>query len=267
MNKIFFIFFIFLQNFSFAQIDSVQQKMLEERKTMAEEIRKQYTSRCNEDRERAIADSKIKTVYYVNIPAPDGEEFLQEKEFSEILKKQNIIFGGTWMGSDIAGYYPSQKCYFVKMTKFAEEKFGEKFFDEKMDEALQLYVKNNPDKIFDYRRNEMDLNPILYGITSKDEQENYLKSSFWQQFKLPNGYIKRKEGELYSYLYAGFILDQKGNISGLEIEAEIHNKENIRFKNRLDANFKKYIQSLKWQPSTYKGYQVKNIESITIYLP
>lgn len=267
MNKIFFIFFIFLQNFSFAQIDSVQQKMLEERKTMAEEMRKQYTSQCNEDKERAIADSKIKTVYYVNIPAPDGEEFLQEKEFSEILKKHNIIFGGTWMGSDIVGYYSSQKCYFGKMTKFAEEKFGEKFFEEKMDEALQLYLKNNPDKIFDYRRNDMDINPILYGTRTREEQKKILESNFCNKYKLPKDYIKRKDGELYSYLYAGFILDQKGNISGLEIEANIKNKENNKYKKQLEKIFRKYIQSLKWQSSTYKGYKVKNIESINIYLP
>ena len=140
MNKIFLIVFIFLQNFSLAQIDSVQQKMLEERKKIAEEKGKLYTSRCNEDRERAEKDFQIKTIYYINIPAPNGEEFLQEKELSEILKKHNIIFGGTWMGSDIPGYYRNNECYYHTMTEKAEEKFGEIFFEKKINEVQINHV-------------------------------------------------------------------------------------------------------------------------------
>lgn len=255
-NILVFLIVLIVQNFVWGQNDSLIIKQ-----------RENYTKQCNADKTRAIEDSKTKTIYYINLAAPYDYDFLQGKELSEILKKSNIEFGGTWMGSDIAGFYTSESCYRNTMTKIANEKYGEEFFKDKIDEALKIFIKNNPNRIFDYRHDEIDHNPILLGAKNNEEEQSIFEKNFWLKNKLPKGYLKRKDGELYSSLYAYFILDQKGNISELKTEATIQNPKNQKFKILFEKKLKEYIKTLKFQPSTYKGYEVKCIEILGFNLP
>jgi len=153
------------------------------------------------------------------------------------------------------------------MTKIANEKYGEEFFNEKIDEALKIFIKNNPNRVFDYRHDEIDHNPILLGAKTNEEEHTIFEKNFWKKNKLPKGYIKRKDGELYSSLSAYFILDQKGNISELKTEVTIQNPKNQKFKILFEKKLKEYIKTLKFQPSTYRGYEVKCIEILGFNLP
>lgn len=247
---------IIFQNFVLGQNDSLYLKQ-----------RENFTKQCNADKIRAINDSKTKTIYYINLAAPYDYDLLQKNELSEILKKYNIEFGGTWMGSDIAGYYTSESCYMITMTKIANEKYGEEFFNEKIDEALKIFIKNNPNRIFDYQHDKIDHNPILLGAKTYKEQHAIFEKTFWKKNKLPKGYIKRKDSEFYSSLYAYFILSQKGNISELKTEATIQNPKNQKFKIFFEKKLKKYIKTLKFQPSTYKGYKINCNEILGFNLP
>lgn len=260
MERVLFFICIFFHCFFFGQMDSIQ-------KIRFAEAQERYAEKCYRDEIRAIEDSKTQIIYYINLPTPTGEEFLPEKELRKLLKTYGITFGGTWMGSDIMGYYSSNQCYKSYMTKFAEQKFGEKFFEDKIDEALRIYLKNNTERVFDYRRDDIDAGPNLYGAKSRDEENLLISNGFWKRFRIPTRYINRRKDETYSHLSADFVVDQKGRISELTIHATIQNSSNIKYKNILESNFKKFIKTLKWRSSTYKGYKVKNLLSITVYLP
>lgn len=252
----FFIFCVFL----FGKNDSIRKNTYENRV-------KNYNKKCDIDKLKAIEDSKTKTIYFINVPAPDGEEFLQHKEFSKLLKKHNVEFGGTWMRSDVAGYYSANECYYSYMTHEAEKKFGKFFFEEKNNEALRQFLRNNPDKIFDYRRQELDFSPILLEAIDYDDQKSIIEAKFWKKYKLPKDYIKRKNGELHSYINAFFILNKDEKISDLKIESNFQNEQNEKYSKYFKNNFKKIIASLKFKVKRYKGYPVKSRESLILYLP
>ena len=122
MKKSFSLFLILNCAFLFAQLDSLQKKRWAE-------INERFEEQCTKDSNIAVEDSKTQNIYYINTPAPNGEDFLPSNELTEILKPYAIKFGGTWMGSDIAGYYTNNLCYKSLMTKFSEDKFGENFFE------------------------------------------------------------------------------------------------------------------------------------------
>lgn len=85
----------------------------------------------------------------------------------------------------------------------------EKNFQWKNRWSIKIFIKNNPNRIFDYRHDEIDHNPILLGAKNNEEEQSIFWKIFWLKNKLPKGYLNRKDGELYSSLYAYFILDQK----------------------------------------------------------
>ena len=121
MKKFVIFFIIFTQNILFGQVkDSLRE--------VFEKIHLGYKKQCSIDSLKAIEDSKTKTIYYINIPAPNGYDLLQKNELSEILKKYNIEFGGTWMGSDIAGTYSDNQCYNWIMTKKCRKKVWRRIF-------------------------------------------------------------------------------------------------------------------------------------------
>lgn len=248
MKKNMFLFAFLNCILVFSQLDSLQRERLE----MQLKI---YEEKCTKDSNRALEDSKTKTIYYFSIPAPNGEEFLQEKEFSEILKPHGIIFGGTWMGSDLAGYYTSQQCYYSKMTKLAEDKFGESFFEDKIQLALELFIKNNPDRIFDYRHDDL--------IFTK----NNFEIDLWNKFKLPKNYIRRKENGKFSKIYASFTINKNGKSENVEFETDFINVDNLKFEKQILSSIKNQILNYKWKPNTYKGFAVKSKNFLILTFP
>lgn len=244
-----FTLFIFLNCvFTYAQLDSLQRKK-------REEIYKRFEEQCTKDKNRAIEDSKSQTIYYLNVPAPYGEYFLPSTELSEILKPYGIKFGGNRMGSDIPGHYTDNLCYKSSMTKFAEDKFGENFFEDKMQKALEIFIKNNPDRVFDYRQESL-----------KFSQNNF-EIEFWNHFKLPKNYIKRLENERFSEIYAFFTIDRNGKAADIKFKSEIVNLENKKLEPQILASIKKQILAYKWNPNTYKGFAVKSNNTIGITFP
>lgn len=248
MKKLLFLFLILNFVRVFPQLDSLQMKR-------RDEIVKNFEAKCTKDRNRAIDDSKKTIIYYVNIPAPDGQEFLQEKEFAEILKPYGITFGGSWMGSDIAGYYTSNSCYHSSMTKFAEVKFGESFFEGKINEALKIFIINNPDRVFDYRRESLKF------------AENNFEVDFWRKFKLPKNYIKSKNKEDSSKVDAFFTIDKDGKAENVDLEPYFKNKSNTKFEKQILSAIKNKIIKYHWKPNTYEGFPVKSLQSISITFP
>ena len=114
-KKVFLFLVLFFQIFVFGQIsDSLYRNMVEVQ-------RGYYKKSCSKDSLRALQDSKVQYKYYMNVAAPYGTEFLPHKELEAILKRNNIEWGGFWMGSDIGGY--NEDCYFSYMSKLTENKY------------------------------------------------------------------------------------------------------------------------------------------------
>jgi len=248
MKKNLFLFAFLNCILAYSQLDSLQKKRWDE-------INKNFEEKCTKDRDRALEDSKTKTIYYYSIPAPYGENLLQEKEFSEILKAYGITFGGDWMGSDIAGYYTPDLCYKSFMTKFAEEKFGEKFFEDKIQQALELFILNNPDRIFDYRHDDLTF------------AKNDFEIDLWKKFKLPKEYVRRNNNGEFSKIYVFLIIDKNGKAENVEFETDFKNTDNKKFEKQILSDIKNQIQKYNWKPNTYKGFAVKSKSVVILTFP
>ena len=248
MKKYLFLFAFLKCILVFSQLDSIQKKRWGE-------INKNFEEKCIKDSNRALEDSKTKTVYYFDVPAPNGEDLLQEKEFSEILKPYGISFGGSKMGSDIAGYYTPDLCYQSSMTKYAVDKFGDKFFGDKIQQALELFIRNNPDRIFDYRRDHLTF------------AKNNFEIDFWGKFKFPKNYVRRKNNYEFSKIYVFFTIDKNGKAENVEFEKDFKNKDNLKFEKQILSSIKNQVLIYGWKPNTYKGFPVKSINNLTITLP
>lgn len=159
--------------------DSVKiQKEIEIQKRI-----KDYKDRCKIDSLKAAHDSKIQNKYYINLAAPAGDDFPADKEINELLIKHNIVWGGTWMGSDLAGYYTNNSCYYVYMINFTEEKFGKEFIDKLVKQSLLNHIEKNPSVIFEYNDHLDWIYEGEYSLADK-----LLNKYFFTKFKYPKNY-------------------------------------------------------------------------------
>ncbi|TDX84846.1 energy transducer TonB [Epilithonimonas xixisoli] len=252
MKKLLVLFLVLNCAFIYSQSDSLRKKWIEE-------LNEKFEKNCKKDSEKASIDSKIKTLYYINVPAPDGEEFLQEKEFAKILSEENITFGGLWMGSDISGYYTDSLCYKSSMTRYAEAKFGKEFFKNKKLQALEIFIKENPNRIF-HNYEDLDRDFVI-------KQQDILNKEFWVNFSLPKDYVIRKAEDYYSYAIVDFVIDKNGEMTDLRIDIKLQNPKNEQFKPLIENQIIKTVRKIKWLPNNYKGFIVKSEFSPTLGLP
>lgn len=253
---IFILFFLNFQSLALAQNDSIQRKFLEAKK-------RYYTENCKKDSLRAIEESKMVNRYFMSIPAPYGDEFLPTNELEEILKKNNIIWAGFWMGSDIGGY--NGECYELSHTKATERKFGKMFLDNLIKAAVSNYIKKNPNIIFkhshylkwNYNGDYLDF------LNGADE----LNKAFFSTFSYPNDFQFHKAEEKYkSSSDISILLDNKGKVLKIiDFHHHIYNSENNKFVPYLEESLKKFVTTTKFEPATYSGFPVKAEVNLRIF--
>lgn len=266
--SLFFLVF-FLLTFSQEQVNLERTRKIDSLTRLQQnEINKQLAERqkqCDAETEEAEKVALTKNQYFLFVPSPSFLDFFQKEEFKQILAQHNIEFGGVEGGSCLPGYYSFGDCYKLKITELSEKKFGLEFFEEKKREALELYVKNNPDRIFNSK--EYD-----YPWSNKNYRKDFLDSfagNYWIKFpNLPSTYQTKNENENSSFISVSFNLDEKGKIiSPLDFEFDFQNKKNEKLKNIFKNNIEKYVRSISWMPSTLEGIPVKSNMDMTIYLP
>nr|WP_283162303.1 hypothetical protein [Elizabethkingia ursingii] len=287
-----FIFFMVFPLFLFSQNvnkekDSIEEVRLKEYMEMQKELHRDFVKRCSEDSIRAVNDSKKQYSYFINRSAPSGYDKVEKKEIGILLERKGIKWGGTWMGTDLHGYYSDNQCYYFVSNQILENKFGEDFFEEIQYKAAKLFIKNNPNFIFNYKRNEIDLRKkgttMLLDFNDYDKADQFIIDEFWRQSPLPNDYIKNKDEDSSMLTYDGilgkyefkedpnivayFVISKSGAIKNVEFETTFQNESNSKYKSYFETSLKKLIKKLKWQANTYKGIPINSYEYIYIKLP
>ncbi|KUY17051.1 hypothetical protein BAZ12_19600 [Elizabethkingia miricola] len=285
-------FFLFFPVFFFSQNvnkekDSIEAVRLKEYLEMQKEFLKDYAKRCREDSIRAVNNSKKQYSYFISRPAPSGPDKVEKKEVGILLEKKGIKWGGTWMGTDLIGYYTDNSCYYLVSSQISENKFGKDFFEEVQYKAAKLFIKNNPDFVFSHTRNKIDFRKkdtsMLLDFNDYDKAHQFIIDEFWRQSPLPNDYIKSKDEDLEMVTYdsilgkyefkdvpgidAYFVISKSGAIKNIEFDTIFLNKSNSKYKSYFESSLRKIIKKLKWRANTYKGIPINSSESIYIKLP
>ncbi len=236
-----FLFFIFIQislsgqNTVLSKDDSLELKYQQ----MIKERRNYYTESCTRDSLRAINDSKTQNRYYINIAAPNGDEFLPSNELKEVFQKHGIIWGGTWMGSDIAGSYAYNTCYYHYTTELTEKKLGKNLIDNLIKEAVAQYVIKNPNKIFS---NDEHSEWLYKGTFPSYDGNDQLNEDFFKNFIYPKNYDYSKQ-QYQSVTYVTLSLDQTGKVLKIkDIYHNIYNINNKQFVAYFEKEIKKFIK-------------------------
>ncbi|OPC34764.1 hypothetical protein [Elizabethkingia miricola] len=278
--------FFFSQNVN-KEKDSIEAARLKEYMEMQKELRKDFVKRCSNDSIRAVNDSKKQYSYFISRPAPSGPDKVEKKEIGILLEKEGIKWGGTWMGTDLHGYYSNNQCYYSISNQISENKFGKNFFEEIQYKAAKLFIKNNPNFIFNYKKNEIDLRKkgttMLLDFNDYDKADQFIIDEFWRQSPLPNDYIKNKDEDLNMMTYdsilgkyefkedpnivAYFVISKSGAIKNVEFETTFQNESNSKYKSYFETSLKKLIKKVKWRANTYKSIPINSYEHIYIKLP
>ncbi|WP_049037590.1 hypothetical protein [Elizabethkingia anophelis] len=278
--------FFFSQNVN-KEKDSIEEVRLKEYMEMQKELHKDFVKRCSEDSIRAVNDSKKQYSYFINRPAPSGADKVEKKEIGILLEKEGVKWGGTWMGTDLHGYYSDNQCYYFVSNQISENKFGKDFFEEIQYKAAKLFIKNNPDFVFDFTRNEIDLRKkdttMLLDFNDYDKAHQFIIDEFWRQSPLPNDYIKSKDEDLNMVTYdsilgkyefkevpgieGAFVISKSGTIKNIEFHTVFLNESNSKYKSYFETSLKKLIKKLKWRTNTFKGTPINSYEHIYIKFP
>lgn len=238
-----FLFFAFIQLSLFGQdtLASKEDSIRKQREIKAKqwflEKQKYNHERCSQDSIRAVNDSKTQNKYFINTPAPSGDEFPAEEELKISLNKYNIIWGGTWMGSDIGGYSPNS-CYNRYMTEFTEDKFGQVFIDDLVKQSILSYAVKNPTILFEHNDHLDWMYEGNYSIADK-----LLNECFFKKFNYPTNY-KTSSKENDSFTEVGLELDE--NTNALKINGFKHhivNNYNQQFIPYFEKRIRNFIES------------------------
>jgi hypothetical protein len=249
--KLYIFFFIFFsQTFYFGQdistkiTDSLQKEREIKYAKIFQEKLKYFNEQCSTDSIRAVNDSKLENKYFIYLTAPGGDDFPAKKELEEALKKYNIIWGGTMMGSDIPKHYTSDLCYHHYMSYFTEKNFGKDFIENIVRQSLLIHLNKNPSVIFEYN-DHLDWiykgNPQLADVLLNDY--------FFKNFKYPKGYQYTSK-EIQSFTEVMLELDEKDGTLKLEsFEHHIQNQHNKKFVTYFEKTIRNFIKSSKFVPS------------------
>lgn len=149
---------------------------------------KNFRELCHKDSLRAVNDSKEANRYFIQIPALSFSDFHPSAELNSILKKHDIIWGGTWMGSDLPGSYSNSECYEIYSSKLTEQKFGKSFITKLIRKSVRHYQRNNPDMFFD---GGIFLEKFYKDVKIKIwDSGNQLNRDFFKEFNYPADYVQ-----------------------------------------------------------------------------
>lgn len=245
-----FLLFVFIHITLFGQdtLASKGDSLTIQRERQAKQFfleRQKYNRKsCSQDSIRAVNDSKTQNKYFINTPAPSGDEFPAEEELKIALSKYNIIWGGTWMGSDIGGYSPNS-CYNRYMTEFTEDKFGQVFIDDLVKQSVLSYAIKNPTILFEYNYHTDWIHDGNYPIADK-----LLNECFFKKFNYPTGY-KASSIENESFTEVELELDRNTGVIKINgFKHHIVNNYNQQFILYFEKRIRNFFESSNFTLST-----------------
>lgn len=209
---------------------------------------------CVNEEKRALSDiKKGKLVYYCFIGMT--EMFKSNKEMKQILSNYNIQIDSilTYCVPMPKGF--KRNCYAMIMNKEIDKKYGNKFIDSLRGLAEKQYVKNHPEKIFQYT--EYDTVSVYPGTKEYRDYYEKAKEDFSRNFVYPKGYEYKKEKN-FSSTNVSFILTKNGKISNIETDCFFANSMNEKFTGYFKTKAEDFIKKVKWIPAKYQGINVNS---------
>lgn len=256
--RFYLLLLFFTHSFAFGQSvskeDSIkkQKDLLEERVRIFKEGMKIYNERCKKDSIRASIDSKIQNKYFLYNVAPIGADFPAKTEFKAILEKHNIIWGGMGINSDMPHIYTDNKCYDSFMNFFTRQKFGEKFMNNLVKQALLEYLDKNPSEIFKYNEHF----DMLYD-NNDFPHDKLINEYFFKDFTYPKGYeISKRENEDFTEVELDFN-DETHKLAVEGFKHHIDNNHNKQFIPYFEKMIRDFIKSRNFVTIEHTRYEVK----------
>lgn len=206
-----------------------------------------YKELCSKDSLRALNDSRTENKLYTYNIAPSGSDFPAKEELKELLKKNNISWGGMGVSSDRPHVYVTDKCYQHQMDFYTREKFGEDFINDLVKQALLQYIEKKPAIILSYN----DHLDWIYENNSKIA-DDLINQLFHKSFSYPKRYNHTlNEG---SYTDIKLILDKENYT--MDIEDFVHHIEddhNKKFIPYFEKSIKNFIKTNILTPTKEDG--------------
>lgn len=192
-----------------------------------------YKELCSKDSLRAVNDFKTDNKLYTYNIAPNGSDFPAKEELRELLKNNNISWGGMGISSDRPHAYITDKCYQIYMNFYTREKYGENFIDALVEKALLSFVQKKPSIIFSYN----DHLDWIYDNNDKIADE-IINQLFHQSFSYPKRYHHNLNERSYSDVK--LILNRENYT--MNVEGFVHHIEDDRNK-KFIPHFEKWIKN------------------------
>lgn len=257
---------IFFHNYCFGQLIPITGIDFSEVKSeLYGSRKKKFKELCHKDSLRAVNDSRETNRYFIQIPALSPFDFHPSAELSSILKKHHIIWGGTWMGSDLPGSYSNSECYKSHSSKLTEQKFGKSFITKLIRKSVRHYQRNNPDMFFD---GGIFLENFYKDVKIKIwDSGNQLNKDFFKDFKYPLEYLQFEAGEKEkSYSSVDIRINKNGKVVEI-LPTKHYFKNSLNKKHSLyfEKELIKFINKSKWSPSEYCGEPVNSIFTVQIF--
>jgi hypothetical protein len=206
--------------------------------------------------EKDIKQNKLTYFHYFGMVV----QYRSNEEMNKLLSKYNISI-------DSAPYYCTapgqlQNCYANKMRQEIDKRYGKKFIDSLRVVAEKQYVKNNPNKIYEFQ--ECDTLSRYPNDKNYTEFFKNYKSDFFKIVEYPEDFEFRNEKDSYSWISADFILHKDGSITNIDIELTFQNKKNYKYSSYFTTTLKEFILKTKWIPAKSMGEVVNSKVPLTI---
>lgn len=221
-----------------------------------------YEIDCNHEKKQAQNDFKYKNYTYFSFEGFGFGNFGQE-EFILLLNAHKIKHNSVLMSCIVDERTDFENCYAKEMNRLLNDNFGKHFFDSLKIQAKQEYVLKNRDSIFHYE--ECDQTSRHPKTNDYNTQFKLDDKEYFQQFKYPKNYIKRKnDDEKYSYTSTSFILMKDRTTKNFQTESSFENSKNKIFEASFNKSVGDFVKKINWKPATIEGVPVNSYMDITI---
>ena len=252
-------FIIFLTLISCGKSSS-QNKVSVEQSVEFDAENKYWDSICKIETKKAeknIKQNKLTYFHYFGMVV----QYRSNVEMNKLLSNHNIRIDSASHYCTVPGEL--QNCYANKMEQEIDKRFGENFIDSLRTIAEKQYVKNNPNKIYEFEECDT-LSRYPNDKNYSDFFETY-KNDFFIIAEYPKDFEFRNEKDSYSWISADFILHKDGTVTDIDIELTFQNKKNYKYSSYFTTKLEEFILKTKWVPAKSMGVVVNSKIPLTIH--
>lgn len=216
---------------------------------------------CLNEINRAIFDiNQNKLTFFYQYGIDHHQSFAYD--VAKILKKENIS-AEEYLGSSCLKDHDSEctDIYIKLMDKEITKRYGAHFKNSILEEAYQVFHKNNPEHLHEPHV----IHGTIQHLLTPEYQDFYtqIRDEFLENFTYPKNFIL--ESSVLFSTQARFTVSKNGDISNITVNATFENKVNKKHKSYFESELKSFLSTKKWQPVKCMGDIVNGIATFTFY--